>query len=206
MLLRESVGTEERLKREMPRYSVVHLATHGYFEPEELPSMRERLREQKERDGAMRMTEEERLVTGYLPGYLSGLVCAGANQPAVGRENGLLTAEEVAWLDLKGCELVVLSACQTGLGRSRSGEGLMSLRRMFRQAGAQTVISSLWKVRDDATRELMRDFYERRWKEGAGKLEALRGAQLEMLKENRRRYGEGRPATWGAFVLSGEWE
>ena len=81
----------------------------------------------------------------------------------------------------------------------------MSLRRSFRQAGAKTVISSLWRVRDDSTKTLMLDFYERLWKQGEGKLEALRGAQLAMLKRNRERYGLARPSTWGAFVLSGEW-
>jgi CHAT domain-containing protein len=151
------------------------------------------------------MSHEESLVTGYLPGYLSGLACAGANRPVEGRENGILTAQEVAWLDLGGCELVVLSACQTGLGASRSGEGMMSLRRSFEQAGARAVISSLWRVRDDSTRELMVRFYERRWS-GEGNLAALRGAQLERLARNREKHGEGLPATWGAFVLSGEWE
>ena len=74
---------------------------------------------------------------GHLPGLLAGLVCAGANLSVEEeRDDGLLTAEEVAWLNLEGCELVVLSACQTGLGRAKSGEGLMSLRRSFRQAGA----------------------------------------------------------------------
>jgi CHAT domain-containing protein len=152
------------------------------------------------------MSFEEGLLVGYLPGFLSGLVCAGANRRAELRmENGLLTAEEVAWLDLRACDLVVLSACQTGLGESRSGEGMMSLRRSFSQAGARTVVSSLWRVRDDSTRDLMRRFYERRWARGEGKLEALRGAQLEVLAANREKFGDPLPATWGAFVLTGDW-
>ena len=91
------------------------------------------------------------------------------------------------------------------LGRAKSGEGLMSLRRALRQAGAKTVISSLWNVRDDSTKDLMLQFYDRLWKQGRGKLAALRGAQLAILKRNRERYGQALPSTWGAFVLSGEW-
>ena len=82
---------------------------------------------------------------------------------------------------------------------------MMSLRRAFHQAGAKTVISSLWKVRDDSTRKLMLRFYDRLWNQKQGKLEALRGAQLDLLKENRERYGRALPSTWGAFVLSGDW-
>ena len=107
--------------------------------------------------------------------------------------------------DLRSCELVVLSACQTGLGRARGGEGMLGLRRAFQQAGAKTVVSSLWNVRDASTRELMLGFYRRLWQDRQGKLEALRGAQLEMLARNRERRGAPLPATWGAFVLSGEW-
>lgn len=206
LVLRESEGTEERLKHELPLHREIHLATHGYFEPDELPSMRERAGSAEGAPRGSGMSREERLLIGYLPGFLSGLVCAGANRPAdPGRENGLLTAEEVAWLDLSRCDLVVLSACQTALGESSSGEGMLGLRRSFSQAGARTVVSSLWRVRDDSTRELMRRFYARRWERGEGKLAALRGAQLEMLAENRARFGDPLPAAWGAFVLSGDW-
>lgn len=199
-ILRGAEGTESRLKSELPLHSIVHLATHGYFDPGELPSQRTRS------SGAghpFALTYEEDLVVRYLPGYLVGLVCAGAERPSEpGRENGLLSAEEVSWLDLSRCDLVVLSACQTGLGESRSGEGLMSLRRGFAQAGARTVISSLWQVPDDATRELMTEFYARLWR-GESKELALRGAQHELLRASRDRYGDPRPESWGAFVLSG---
>ncbi|MBI1852091.1 MAG: CHAT domain-containing protein [Planctomycetes bacterium] len=202
--LQDSAPTEERLKQEISRYSIVHLATHGYFQPEALPSMWDSAQERvDERRGA---SPQERLVTGYSPGFLSGLVCAGANRRTPGRDDGLLTAEEVGWLDLRGCDLVVLSACETALGTARAGEGMMSLRRAFHLAGAKTVISSLWNVRDESTKDLMLAFYERLWEKGQGKLEALRGAQLEMLARNRARLeGNAMPSTWGAFVLSGDW-
>jgi CHAT domain-containing protein len=162
----------------------------------------------KEKEGVrMEMRREERRVTGMLPGLLSGIVCAGANQPAgTQQEDGLLTAEEITWLDLSGVSLVVLSACETGLGSPRGGEGMIGLRRSLRQAGVNTVISSLWNVRDVSTSELMRNFYQRLWLKGESKLDALRNAQLDMLKQNRIKYkGNGLPATWGAFVLDGDW-
>jgi CHAT domain-containing protein len=119
----------------------------------------------------------------------------------------LLTGEEVSGLDLGGCDLVVLSACETGLGRlAAAGQGCLSLSRAFREAGARTVVSSLWRVRDDSTRALMIDFYDRLWRRGESRLAALRGAQLEMLRKNRERFGDTRPQTWGAFVLTGETE
>ena len=148
---------------------------------------------------------EERHLAGKLPGLLSGLVCAGANVAAEDREDGYLTGEEVGWLDLSNVELVVLSGCDTGLGRAQSGEGLIGLRRAFRTAGAKTIISSLWSVHDESAAELMRDFYKNLWVKSMGKGEALRQAQLSMLQRNRAEHGAPLPATWGAFVLSGDW-
>ncbi len=83
---------------------------------------------------------------------------------------------------------------------------MMSLRRSFRQAGARTVISSLWQVKDAPTSDLIVSFYRKLWGRKLPPLEALRAAQLEMLESNRQRYrGRGLPSTWGAFVLSGDW-
>ncbi len=206
LLLQGAEPSEERLQLELPRYSVVHVATHGFFQPEGLPSMWEEARNELGRV-EVRLREEMERMVGRHPGLLSGLVCAGANAPPEeGREDGYLTAEEVGWLDLSGVELMVLSACETGLGRRRSGEGLIGLRRQFRTAGVETVISSLWSVGDESTAALMRDFYRNLWGRGMGRLEALRAAQLSALRRDRAQQG-GRmgPQTWGAFVLSGEW-
>jgi len=204
-LLTGAAATEEALKTHMEGRRFVHLATHGYFQPKGLPSMWENIRKEGREEWHMR--ETPRAVTGLVPGLLSGLVCAGANKIVddVSRDNGLLTASEVGWLDLTGCELVVLSACETALGEQRSGEGMISLQRAFHTAGALSVVSSLWKVPDDATADLMRNFYTRLWVRGEPKGEALRGAQLDMIKKNRIESGDARPATWGAFVLSGDW-
>lgn len=140
---------------------------------------------------------------------LSGLVFAGANEAdlSADRDDGLLTAEEISFLDLSNVDLVVLSACESGLGRPQGGEGMLGFRRTFRAAGAKTVISSLWRVSDESTNELMRAFYERLWLQGESTQAALRGAQLDMLKQNRiENEGHALPSTWGAFVLDGAWE
>ena len=145
-------------------------------------------------------------LVGQHPGLLSGLVCAGANNPAVeGRDDGFLTAEEVGWLNLSGVQLVVLSACETGLGESRAGEGLLGLRRSFLLAGAKTVISSLWSVPDQSTADLMDLFYRNLWQRGMGRHESLRAAQLELLERNKASGRGADPASWGAFVLDGDW-
>jgi hypothetical protein len=206
LCLSGSEATEERVKQELSRHNIIHLVTHGFFQPEGLPSM---WRQVKSQSGEMRleMFEEERRIVGLMPGLLSGLVFAGANRvPDQGRDDGLLTAEEISLLDLSKVELVVLSACETALGKAEAGEGMLGLRRTFRQSGARTVISSLWPVEDRATSLLMQSFYDRLWLRCQGTLEALRGAQLDMLKRNRiENDGNGLPSTWGAFVLDGDW-
>ena len=175
-LLSRSSASEARLKRELGRYRFAHLATHGYFQPEGLPSMWGSASLREPDRGNPSVGEAERIVTGLLPGLLSGLVLSGANlPPEAGSENGLLTAEEVGTLPL-ACELVVLSACDTGLGRPEAGEGMLGLRRSFRRAGVRTVISSLWAVEDEATSRLMMSFYENLWLKKMGKLQALRTA------------------------------
>ncbi len=204
LLVQEAEATEERLKRELSGHSVVHLATHGFFNPEGVPSLwAAALADAQAEDP--QLSEEGRVLVGKHPGLLCGLVCAGASAGAEAGEDGYLTAEEVGWLDLSGVELVVLSACETALGRAQSGEGLLGLRRAFEIAGAKTVISSLWSVRDESTALLMQHFYENLWVKQQDRLAALRNAQLRMLAQNRSEHGDALPGTWGAFVLSGEW-
>ncbi len=144
---------------------------------------------------------------GLLPGALCGLVLAGANRvDPKSPDDGILTGREVAELDLRGCELATLSACDSGGGRTRAGEVLVGLRRALRLAGVRCVVSSLWKCEDEAARELMISFYKRLWADEEESIEAaLRGARLEQLERNRKRYkGDGRPSTWGAFIL--DWQ
>ena len=114
-------------------------------------------------------------------------------------------------------EVAVLSACETGLGKVAAGEGILGLQRAFQVSGARTTVTSLWKVPDAATSQLMQRFYENLWEKRMGKLAALREAQLWMLKEGRARglivehdgdaAGSRRlpPHYWAAFVLAGDW-
>jgi CHAT domain-containing protein len=111
-------------------------------------------------------------------------------------EDGILTAEDVTGIDLLNTELVVLSACETGLGEILIGEGVFGLRRSFVLAGAQTLVMSLWKVPDNQTKELMVDFYNRLLS-GKSRVNALREAQLSM----KEKYPN--PYYWGAFICQG---
>ena len=133
----------------------------------------------------------------------SGLALAGANRPSAKGDDGLLTALEAAGLDLWGTRLVVLSACETGLGEARDGQGVFGLRRALVLAGAETVVMSLWNVDDDATRDLMAAWYGR-LANGQARGDALRTVQLEMLA-GKRGQAWRHPAYWAAFVGSGEW-
>src|SRR5262249_28102069 len=129
-------------------------------------------------------------VTGWHPLLLSGIVLSGANrEPKEGEEDGILTALEVSEMELPKLELVVLSACETGLGKTAGGEGLLGLQRAFAVAGARTVIASLWSVDDKATQALMSEFYRVAWDTDTivSRAEALRRAQLSILKEGKRR-------------------
>jgi CHAT domain-containing protein len=147
------------------------------------------------------------MAVGDNPLLLSGLALAGFNRRAATRremEDGVLTAEEIASLDLRGVEWAVLSACETGLGQMRPREGVLGLRRAFRVAGAGTVIMSLWSVQDEAAREWMRNLYVSRGR-GRSTDEAVRRASVAMI-ESRRRAGEStHPFFWGAFVATGDW-
>ena len=139
-------------------------------------------------------------MAGLHPGLLSGLVFAGVNRPAqLGQDDGILTALEVAELDLSDLELVVLSSCETGLGQVAGGEGLLGLQRAFHVAGARSVVASLWNVRDEETHQLMREFYRRVWSEKpVSKVEALRQAQFWMLENCEPRGGGGASAAWSS--------
>ncbi len=181
LVVEGKAATEERIRAELPGKRYVHIATHGYFEPDHLPSL---LLDAEEKQSKAQLGEQIQAV-GLLPGLLSGLVFAGVNgEPDLARDDGYLSAEEIQHLDLSECDLVVLSACETALGSARAGEGLMSLRRSFSVAGADTVISSLWKVGDVATAQLMKDFYTNLWENSMRRGEALHEAKLHMLRRN----------------------
>lgn len=161
--------------------SVLHIASHGFF-----------LRSQ-EKDPLLR----------------SGLALAGANTFLARRamaseaEDGVLYALDVAGMNLAGTELVVLSACQSGLGDVNVGRGVYGLRRSFAVAGARTIISSMWRIDDRTTVELMVEFY-RSLRDGAPASAALRHAQLALIARLRQDKGTAPPALWGGFVCIGD--
>lgn len=219
MILREARATETAFRREGSRHRYLHIATHGFFAASRYQSALARPIATR----ALLDDERGRPLSSFHPGLLSGIVLAGANNPELKSDDGILTAAEVSTLDLRKVELAVLSACETGLGPSAGGEGILGLQRAFQVSGARTTITSLWKVDDQATRILMERFYENLWNKQMGKLEALREAQLWMLKGQavkaaRQRglkfldeeippneQGKLPPYYWAAFVLSGDW-
>jgi CHAT domain-containing protein len=131
----------------------------------------------------------------------SGLALAGANHGKSGDDDGVLTALEAAYLDLSGTKLVVLSACDTGVGEVRNGEGVQGLRRALVLAGSESQVMSLWPVSDEATKDLMIPYYKA-LQEGEGRNEGLRQVQLRMLGGPKDRQ---HPFYWAAFIQSGEW-
>ena len=119
---------------------------------------------------------------------------------------GMDCAEEVTALNLEGVEWAVLSACDTGLGEIRAGEGVFGLRRAFQVAGARTVIMSLWSVDDQATRSWMHALYDARFRRGLSTADAVHSASLTMLKDRRDNGQSTLPFYWAAFVAAGDWK
>ena len=187
-------ASEERFKAEAPGTRVIHLATHGYY-----------LQKNCNPTVEVRSGFEPRFV-GENPLLLSGLALAGANLHGKGAnmegaEDGILTAYEVAAMDLEGTEMVVLSACETGLGTVEEGEGVYGLRRAFLMAGARTVVSALWSVPDKTTAEMMGRLYEESDKPT---YESVRGLQLKRIRDLRKKNQPDHPLSWGAFIVVGD--
>ncbi len=198
----------EEVLKTLPAPRVLHIATHGYFFPDQKLPQKDTERflteedpfDSEQRLSRIRGTENPLLRSGIV---LAGANAAGAEGDSLGVEDGWVTAEEIGMMNLRGTELVVLSACETGLADVRLGEGVSGLRRAFRYAGARTLVMSLFQVDDEATQVLMGRFY-RGLKEGRGKLEALREAQLQVMRERRQRTGSAHPFYWASFVLVGD--
>jgi len=199
-------ASEAAFKEEAPGKRVLHLATHGFFLGGRCESALASTRGISGTNAGPARGAPP--VTGDNPLLLSGLALAGANhRDAAGpdEEDGILTAEEIASLDLSGVEWAVLSACETGVGEIRAGEGVFGLRRAFEVAGVDTLIMSLWSVEDEATREWMRNLYEARFVEGRDTAESVREASLRVLKRRREAGESTHPFYWAAFVAAGEW-
>ncbi|MEM7793489.1 MAG: tetratricopeptide repeat protein [Cyanobacteria bacterium P01_C01_bin.118] len=190
-VLTGSEATENVLKN-VKGPQILHIATHGFFLKDRVATAPDPSRQTFRGVDAANVSVSDPLLR-------SGLALAGFNQRSSGSEDGVLTALEAANLDLNGTQLVVLSACETGVGEVRNGSGVYGLRRAFVMAGAQTQILSLWRVSDLATKDLMVGYYQQ-LQANRGRSEALRQIQLAMLE------GEyAHPYYWAAFIPSGDW-
>jgi CHAT domain-containing protein len=174
--------------------NVIHLATHGFFF------------EDAQKDySKIQLMGIDRLASGFVedPLLRSGLLFAGANRAWTGQEvpdgteNGILQAKEVSLMDLRNTRLVVLSACETGLGDVKGSEGVFGLQRSFKMAGVDFILMSLWSVPDEATRQLMTSFYENCFA-GQSMRESFSNAQHQ-LRKLKKEYED--PYYWAGFVL-----
>jgi CHAT domain-containing protein len=184
---------------------VVHLATHGFF----LGSQCARGPANTRAVGGIATASSLASVAADNPLLLSGLAFAGANRQATtraGQDDGILTAEEIAALNLQGTEWAVLSACDTGLGEIRTGEGVFGLRRAFQIAGVRTIIMSLWSVEDQSTRSWMQALYEGRFQQHLSTADAVHRAAVRVLQSRRMQGQSTHPFYWAAFVAAGDWK
>jgi CHAT domain-containing protein len=174
-------ASEGRFKADAPSSRVVYFATHGYF-----------------------LTDCADDLNGAIDAPLlrSGVLLAGANRHGKNaEEDGVVTAHEIATLDMEAVEAVVLSGCETGLGTVQDGEGVYGLRRAFLMAGARHVVSALWRVPDLATAVMMAGLYESNTLSLGAR---IRAAQLERLASLRQLGQSDHPAQWGAFIVVGD--
>jgi CHAT domain-containing protein/tetratricopeptide (TPR) repeat protein len=193
-------ATESAFKAGAIGRRILHLATHGFFLGGRCASALD--------PAATSTPAAASKITRENPLLLSGLILAGANHREAAqpdREDGVLTAEEVAVLNLSGVEWAVLSGCDTGVGEVRTGEGVFGLRRAFRVAGAKTVIMSLWPVEDKSTRQWMTTLYAGRLTRKLNTADAVRDASLTVLRQRRASRQNTHPFYWAGFVAAGDW-
>jgi CHAT domain-containing protein len=183
-------GATETAVKLVNRPSILHIATHGFFLPNQQLVNPSASAESSPTESMSTITEN-----GLMR---SGLALNGANKLSGGNgEDGILTAYEISSLDLRGTQLVVLSACETGLGDLQNGEGVYGLRRAFLLAGAQSELVTLWRVNSQATTGLIENYY-RHLACGEGRSKALQHVQTEMLKQH--------PYFWAGFIPIGQWD
>lgn len=201
------LGTEalEEVVQGVESPPILHMATHGFFLKD---LYADSVEQRNTPDSGSVISNTVSVEQGDMENPLvrSGLALAGANKSLSGgvSSDGLLTAEKVLSLKLGRTDLVVLSACQTGLGEVQNGEGVYGLRRAFTQAGAKGLVLSMWSVPDLETKELMVEFYRNIEKGKMKRSSALRQAALSQMHKVKARYGHANPFYWGAFVFLGK--
>ncbi len=230
--LTETAATTHAFRSALARkWRYVHFAGHGFFTDRKVGRLEETSLDSPE---VVRLVAtRELLALGRSPLLLAGLAFASPSEKTTS-DNLIMTAEEVSGLDLRGTELVTLSACETGLGKTPLGEGMLGLQSVLLTSGARSTLTSLWKVDDEGTSLLMERFYRYLWIEGLPKWEALRRAQLDVLNNPKLisqqsdllvsrglKTGQTKPVAvpknpdsaselrtspfyWGAFVLYGD--
>ncbi|NEQ41258.1 MAG: CHAT domain-containing protein, partial [Okeania sp. SIO3I5] len=201
ILLTESDATENAVKQ-VNAPEILHIATHGFFledlEEAAPPTLGSGLMEGFDFKSSLPAIKLDKLENPLLR---SGLALAGFTERESGNEDGVMTALEIANLSLGGTKLVVLSACDTGLGEIKNvGDGVYGLRRALAIAGSESQVISLWQVNDFGTKDLMVKYYQRVLN-NEGRSEAMRQTQLEMLATE----GYEHPYYWAAFIPSGDW-
>jgi CHAT domain-containing protein len=195
-------ASAEAFEQYAPGKRVLHVATHGFFLEGSCESVVQRGLAASKRD------ESFLPATAENPLLLSGLAFAGANRRTLAKpdeSDGILTAEEIAGINLDGVDWAVLSACDTGVGEIKIGEGVFGLRRAFQLAGAKTVIMSLWSVEDETTRQWMSTLYGEHFLGRKDTGESVRAASLQVLRQRRAKHQSTHPFYWGAFIATGDW-
>ncbi len=197
LFLKERVyASTANFRKLAPQARWIHLATHGYYDPQAVDS------EKKGAGGTFNweLPEDEIIAKRFETGLHSGVVLAGASlKRFLLFDTGLLTSDEIASLDLRGVDLVVLSACETATGKVEPGEGVLGVQRGFQAAGVKSTVGALWRVDSLATSLIMKQFYTNLWVKKMPVAKALQAAQLSLVKM------EMPPQFWGAFIASGDW-
>tara|TARA_R110002073_G_scaffold310884_4_gene481733 strand:- start:1850 stop:2443 length:594 start_codon:yes stop_codon:yes gene_type:complete len=184
MRLSDTKATEAALASAMVGQEFIHLATHGFFRREN--------------------TADAFAISGATTLLSTGLIVAPArteDEKTASEEDQYMTAAEIRQLNLSRTSLVMLSACESGLGQAQAGQGMAGMFSSFHAAGAENVIGTLWPVDDAATVAFVERFYDHLWRQGKSVTEAIRGAQIDMLSSADSGL-RSHPYAWAAFVCS----
>ncbi|MGD2125752.1 MAG: CHAT domain-containing protein, partial [Desulfobacteraceae bacterium] len=199
----------EQVIQETEAPAILHLATHGFFLKDlSLGALANETWHRGIHPVAVIPGPAAKTMKIENPLLRSGIALAGANRTLEsgegGESDGIVTAEKILGLKLQGTDMVVLSACDTGVGEVKTGEGVFGLRRAFTQAGSRSLVMSMWNIPDQETKELMVAFYENILSGEMNRCQSLREAALREMATVKERYGHTNPLYWGGFVFMGE--